>query len=100
MECNRKQILPTKTAMDELSDIGIDLYYAAYILENGFEIRKRGRGVIERGIQKGSKVINIVVVDLGAHYKLIHAGEFTLSRKFKRLIKLKKEEIENIERRN
>lgn len=86
-----KPVLPTKRALDELSDIDLDLHDAVYILENGFEIRKRGRNVIEKGIQRGSKVINVVAVDLGGYYKLIHAGEFTLSRKFKKLIKGKNE---------
>lgn len=87
MEYNGKQVLPTKTAMDELSDIDLDLNDAVYILENGFEIRKRRANITERGIQRGNKIMNVVAVDLGSHYKLIHAGKFTLNRKFKRLIK-------------
>ncbi|MDP2750813.1 MAG: hypothetical protein Q8O89_08335 [Nanoarchaeota archaeon] len=87
MEYDGKPVLPTKNAMDELSDIDLDLYDAVCILNDGFEIRKRSRNVIERCMQTGNKVINVVVVDLGSHYKLIHAGEFTLSRKFKRMMK-------------
>ena len=81
-----KPILPTKTALDELSDIGMDLGKVPEILENGFEIRKRKKNIIERGIQRGNKVVNVVVVDLGDYYKLIHAGEFTLSKKFKKMV--------------
>ena len=84
-----KQILPTKTALNELSEIDVNLYQIPEILENGFEIRKRKQNIIERGIQRGNKVINVVVVDLGDYYKLIHAGEFTLSKKFKRLMRYK-----------
>ena len=80
-----KPILPTKTALNELSEIEVNLYEVPEILENGFEIRKRKKNIIEKGIQRGSKVVNVVVVDLEDYYKLIHAGEFTLSKKFKKL---------------
>ena len=82
-----KPILPTKTSLNELSEIDVNLYEVPEILEKGFEIRKRKKNIIERGVQKGNKVINVVVVDLGAYYKLIHAGEFTLSKKFKKLMR-------------
>ena len=38
-------------------------------------------------VLKSNKVINVVVVDLGDYYKLIHAGKFTLSKKFKKLMR-------------
>ena len=57
------------------------------VLEKGFEIRKRKKNIIERGIQRGNNVKNVVVVDLGGYYKLIHAGEFTLSKKVKKLMR-------------
>jgi len=81
-----KSIFPTKTALNELSDIDVNLYEVPEILEKGFEIRKRKKNIIERGIQKGNKVVNVVVVDLGDYYKLIHAGEFTLSKKFRKMV--------------
>ena len=81
-----KPVLPTKTALNELSDIDVNLYEVPEILEKGFEIRKRKKNIIERGIQKGNKVVNVVVVDLGDYYKLIHAGEFTLSKKFRKMV--------------
>ncbi len=80
---NGKPILPTKTALNELSEIDIDLYKVTEILEKGFKIRKRADNIIERGMQRSNKVINVVVADMGGYYKLIHAGEFTLSKKFK-----------------
>ena len=82
-----KPILPTKTALNELSEIDVNLYEVPEILEKGFEIRKRKKSIIERGIQRGNKVINVVVVDLGDYYKLIHAGKFSLSKKFKKLMR-------------
>ena len=84
-----KPILPTKTALNELSDINVNLYEVPEILEKGFEVRKRAKNITERGIQRGKKVINVVVVDLGDYYKLIHAAEFTLSKKFKKLMRYK-----------
>ena len=82
-----KPILPTKTALNELSEIDVNLHKIPDILEKGFEIRKRKKNITERGIQRGNKIINVVVVDLGDYYKLIHAGEFTLSKKFKKLMR-------------
>ena len=82
-----KLILPTKSALNELSEIDINLYEVSEILEKGFEIRKRAKNIIERGVQRGNKIINVVVVDLGNYCKLIHAGEFTLSKKFKKLMR-------------
>ena len=80
-----KPIFPTKMALNELSEIDVNLSEVPEILEQGFEIRKRSKNVIERGIQRANKVINVVVVDVGDYYKLIHAGEFTFSKKFKKL---------------
>ena len=80
-----KPIFPTKTALDELSGINLDLLQAAAILEQGFEIRKRASNVVERGVQRGNKIINVVAVDMGSYYKLIHAGKFTSSKKFRKL---------------
>ena len=82
-----KPIIPTKTALSELSDIGLNLHDVPEILEKGFEIRKRSKNIAERGIQRGNKVVNVVVVDVGSYYKLIHAGEFTLTKKFKKLMR-------------
>jgi len=84
-----KPVLPTKTALNELDEINLNLYEVPEILEKGFEIRKRKGNIIERGIQRGNKVINVVAVDLGDYYKLIHVGEFTLSKKFKKLMRMK-----------
>ena len=85
-----KPVMPTKTAMDELSNINFDLKEAVEVLEKGFELRKRKKNIIERAIKKENKVINIVVVDMGNYYKLIHAGKFTLTEKFKKLMRGKK----------
>ena len=82
-----KPVMPTKTAIDELSDIDLDLYEVPEILEKGFELRKRKKNIIERAVAKGNKIINVVVVDMGNYYKLIHAGKFTLTKKHKKLIK-------------
>ncbi|MFH1916333.1 MAG: hypothetical protein ABIJ21_03645 [Nanoarchaeota archaeon] len=82
---NGKPIIPTKTAMDELSNIDMDLSDVPGILETGFPIKKRAKNIIEKGIQRGNKVVNVVVVDLGNYYKLIHAGQNTYSKKFRKM---------------
>lgn len=82
-----KPILPTKVAEYELSRINLDLFHVCEILERGFVIRKRSDSIIERGIRRGEKIVNVVVVDVGPYYKLIHAGEFSVSGKFKQLMR-------------
>ena len=79
---NGKPIFPTKEAMDELSDVGLDLHDAIAIMQEGFVVRKRKRNIIERAIKRGNKIINIVAVDMGNYYKLIHAGKFSYNKKF------------------
>lgn len=84
---NGKPIMPTKTAMDELSNINLDLYEVPEILEKGFELRKRKKNIIGKAVKRGNKIINVIVVEMGNYYKLIHAGEFTLTKKFKKILK-------------
>lgn len=83
---NGKPIMPTKVAMNELNEINLDLYKVVEILETGFQLRKRKKNIIEKAVKKGNKIINIVIVDMDNYYKLIHAGEFTLSKKFRKLM--------------
>lgn len=82
-----KPVMPTKTAMDELSEADLDLFNVVEILEKGFQMRKRKKNITERAIKKGNKIINAVVVDMGNYYKLIHVGKFTLAKKFKKLMR-------------
>jgi hypothetical protein len=84
---NRKPIIPTKEALTELSNLGQDLHLVREILENGFQLRKRKKNITEKAIRKGNKIINAVVVDLGNYYKLIHVGEFSMNKRFKKLLK-------------
>lgn len=82
-----KPLLPTKTALDELSNVDIDLYKAIEMLEQGFNLRKRKKHVIKKAIRSSNKIISIVVIDQGTYYKLIHAGEFSISKKFMKLMR-------------
>ena len=88
-----KPILPTKRSLDELSNINLDLYSIVEILEKGFQIRKRKKNIIKKRKQKRKKIINVLLKDMENYYKLIHVGEFTLSKKFKKSIKGGKNEF-------
>ena len=79
-----KNIIPTKQALNELSNINLNLSEIPKILENGFSIRKRKKNIIEKGIIKKTEIINVVIVDMGNYFKLIHVGKFTLTKKFKK----------------
>jgi hypothetical protein len=84
---NGKPILPTKAAMDELSSLNLDLHDVSLILNEGFQLRKRKKNVIEKALNRGNKMTNVVIIDMASYYKLIHAGEFTLTKKFRKLMK-------------
>lgn len=86
-----KPVIPTKRVLDELSKIEMDLSEVPDILKQGFRLRKRKNNIIERAVVKGNKIINIVAVDLGDYYKIIHAGKFTINKKFRRLMENKNE---------
>ena len=75
----------SKEVRDEMLALGMDLYDVVYILENGYDcpIGKR-RGVIEKCIRKGPKVIKVVVAASQLRWpdgfiedcwKLIHVGK-------------------------
>lgn len=86
-----KPVIPIKMVLDELSKIDMDLDEVPKILEKGFTLRKRKKNIMEKAIRKGAKVINVVVIDMGNFYKLIHVGEFTLTKKFRKLMEGKNE---------
>jgi len=81
-----KVLIPTKRASDELDNLGLDLDDATRILLEGFDCARSGRAenVVERCTQKGNKIIKIVAANVGNYWKIIHAGKFTISRKFRR----------------
>ncbi|HJX06321.1 MAG TPA: hypothetical protein VJ461_06445 [Candidatus Nanoarchaeia archaeon] len=92
MECAYlgKPIFPTKEALTELSNLNLDLYDVQEILENGFHLRKRKKNITEKALRKGNKIINVVVVELGNYYKLIHVGRFSVNKKFKQAMQEEK----------
>ena len=83
----RKPIFPTKEALTELSSLGLDLYKVQEILESGFHLRKRKKNITEKALRKGNKIINVVVVEVGNYYKLIHVGRFSMNKKFRQAIR-------------
>ncbi|MBU4032489.1 MAG: hypothetical protein KKH41_04475 [Candidatus Thermoplasmatota archaeon] len=53
------------------------------ILEEGFDCSrsKRKKNTFERCVQRGKRIIKVVVVDTGEHLVLTHVGTFTASKK-------------------
>lgn len=78
-----KPLLPTRSAQNEMFDNDISLIDVENILESGFDCSrsKREKGKFEKCIQKGRKIIKVVVVDTGEHLVIIHVGSFTASKK-------------------
>lgn len=69
-------------------EVGLDMYKAIDILNNGFKCSRsrRSKNIIEKCIQKGSKIIKIVLVNKQDFYLLIHVGVFTISKKFRKMM--------------
>lgn len=76
-------LIPSRTAVHEMHHLGLSLEECKYILECGYETRKRAQNVIERWSDKGKKTYNVVVVRsfnfmLNEEVWLIkHVGRFT-----------------------
>ena len=81
-------MIPTKTALNEMDEVGIDMYKVVDILNQGFDCSrsKREKHIEEKCFQRGNKIIKIVVIDKETYYKIIHIGKFTVSKKFKKTI--------------
>ncbi len=78
-------LIPTKSAMKELFDLGMDLFTVADVLDQGYDCHrsKRKTGTLERCIDKGGKTVNVVVVQSYDHslqtevWAITHVGMFT-----------------------
>jgi hypothetical protein len=81
-------LIPTRSAMKELCDLGIDLATVVEVLESGYDCcrSKRKTGTIERCVDKGSKTMKIVAVQSYNYslrtevWAITHAGMFTKRR--------------------
>jgi len=78
-----KPILPTRSAQNEMFDIDVSLFDIEDILEESFECSrsKREKSTFERCVQRGQKIIKVVVVDTGDHFVITHVGAITASKK-------------------
>ncbi len=91
---NGIRIEVTLSANTELLKLSLDLYDIVEVIEEGYDCGtgKRKRGIIERCVRKGNKVIKAVIAKTNVRYpdnfqeeiwRLIHVGEFTYSKKHK-----------------
>ncbi len=74
-------MIPTKEAQQEMDEMGINLWDAKEILENGYECSgsRRAKNIIERCMLKKNKEIRIVAALVewkeGTFWRIIHAGK-------------------------
>lgn len=80
-----KCLIPTKAAAEEMMDLNLHISDIGYILKNGLDLGKRGKGVVEKGVIKGKKIIKVVCVEMDNYIKVIHVGEISYTKKFKRI---------------
>ncbi|MFO7618330.1 MAG: hypothetical protein R6W91_01535 [Thermoplasmata archaeon] len=82
------QLIPSRSALKEMYDLGFDLFMVTEILEEGYDCSRSRRtaGTIERCIDRGGKTLKAVAVQsynhsLGAEVWVItHVGMFTKRR--------------------
>ena len=80
-----KPLIPTKDAQREMGEIGIDLWQAKEVLEQGYDCSasKRAANIIERCFYKKNKEIRVVVVlvewkvegQIESFWRIIHVGK-------------------------
>lgn len=81
-------LIPTRSAMVEIFDMGFDLYMVSEILEKGYDCQRspRKKGTLEKCLDRGSKTMKVVVVQSYNHDKeadvwaITHVGMFTKRR--------------------
>ena len=81
-------LIPTRAAMKELFDQGMDLFGVAEILDDGYDCyrSRRKAGTIERCIDRSGKTMKVVVVKSYNHsmqadvWAITHVGMFTKRR--------------------
>ncbi len=79
-------IIPSRSAMRELSRYGLDAEDCKEILEQGYSPRKRGKKTVEKWLDVGKKTYNVVVVRSYNYqfkeeiYLIKHVGRFSRKR--------------------
>ena len=81
-------LIPTRSALKEMFDLGIDLFMVAEILEIGYECcrSKRKLGTLERCIDRSGKTMKAVAVQSYNYnqdsevWVITHVGTFTKRR--------------------
>jgi len=84
-EYEGKPVIPDhkRGVLSELEEEGLDLDDVVSILETGFDCSssKRDRAILERCIQRKTRIIKVVVEEAEEYWALRHVGSFKLSRK-------------------
>ncbi len=81
-------LIPTRSALKEMCDLGIDLTTVVEVLEDGYDCyrSKRKKGTIEKCADKGNKTLKTVVVQSFNYsldtdvWAITHVGIFTKRR--------------------
>lgn len=81
-------LIPTRSALKEMFDLGFDLFMVAEILEKGHDCSrsKRTAGTIEKCIDRAGKTLKAVAVQSYNHsldmdvWVITHVGMFTKRR--------------------
>lgn len=83
------KIIPSRTASREMSELKLDIDDCIYILEEGYSVTKRGKGIVERCLDVGNKTYKVVVAKSYNYilkeevYLITHVGKTSKKRRRK-----------------
>ncbi|MCK4328168.1 MAG: hypothetical protein KAW41_06935 [Candidatus Diapherotrites archaeon] len=75
-----------RSAAVELLQLALDVDDVVDVLEFGKPVRRRKEGVVEKWLVHGKHIYNVVVVDVGNAWRVVHVGRFTKTKKKMRLM--------------
>lgn len=81
-----KPLQLTRSATLELIQLALDIDDVVDILEFGQSVKKRKHRTIEKWLPEGKHIYNVVIVDVGDVWRVIHVGRFTKTKKKMRLL--------------
>ncbi len=76
-----------RNADNELVELGLEFYQIIDLLDNGSEVNKRKKGVIEKWCQRGKNIYIVVVEDYDDYWLIRHVGKIRATKEKLRLLK-------------
>lgn len=72
-----KPLIPdhNRNADAEMVELGVELYQIIELLENGTEVSKRKKGIIEKWCHRGKNIYIVAIEDCDDYWLIRHVGK-------------------------